>query len=350
MSFVVSAMGSLLTRAAPRCLMIGRRLLSYLQRSKTLALRLMPVGEEFVAYSDSSFAPSGSRSHTGIVLTWMNTPISWRACKQPFTCLSTAECELVAAIEALTMASSLQTVIQQLDATSQTIILGIDNQAAIALASPTTSASWRTRHLRVRASFIHEQIQAKNVALRYVPGKDQWADLLTKSFPRQRLSELTTLWGFVDTVTEVAKVAAVRTLLLCHLVQTARAQKKDPLPLDGSFELYVMIVLVGIALIAAWEVLWWIWDRCGTTSSSTRSARRLRNVQEAVQRELLLQMAQRDAGPAGGTASSSAASIPEKKFTRMPKKTTVDASTQTTNDEDYVPIVEYLDRDVPVYR
>ena len=60
-SFVVSAMGSLLTRAAPRCLQIGRRLLSYLQRSKHLALTLRPVGSEFVAFSDSSFAPSGAK-------------------------------------------------------------------------------------------------------------------------------------------------------------------------------------------------------------------------------------------------------------------------------------------------
>ena len=57
LSFVVSAMGSLLTRAAPRCLQIGRKLLSYLQKSKGLTLTLRPQGSEFVAFSDSSFAP-----------------------------------------------------------------------------------------------------------------------------------------------------------------------------------------------------------------------------------------------------------------------------------------------------
>ena len=184
-----------------------------------------------------------------------------------------------------------------------------------------------------------------------VPGKDQWADLLTKSFPRQRLSELVTLWGFVDTVTEVTKVAAVRAFLLCHLVQTVRAQKKDPLPLDGSFELYVMIALIGIALIAAWEVIWWIWDRCGASPTSSRSARRLRQLQEVVQRELSVQMAHRDIGPVGSaSSSSSAAPAPEVIPARKPRKRTADATTQTTLAEDYVPIVEYLDRDVPVYR
>ena len=229
------------------------------------------------------------------MLTWMSSPISWRACKQPFTCLSTAECELVAAIiEALTMAESLEVILQQLDGGLGKIILGIDNQAAISLAKPTTNSSWRTRHLRVRASYIHEQIEDNQVIVRYVPGKDQWADLLTKSFPRQRLGELTALWGFVDRTVEVMKLAAVCTMLLCHVVQTARAQKKDPLPLDSSVELYIVILLVGIALIAVWEALWWLWDRCCSSPTSSRSARRLRGIQEAVQRELAAQIAARD--------------------------------------------------------
>ncbi|CAE7563194.1 GIP [Symbiodinium sp. CCMP2592] len=370
-SFVVSAMGSLLTRAAPRCLRVGRRLLAYLQRTKNLALTLKPVGSEFVAFSDSSFAPSGSRSHTGIVLTWMNSPISWRACKQPFTCLSTAECELVAAIEALTMAKSIEVVLRQLDSGLGKIILGIDNQAAISIATPTTNSSWRTRHLRVRASYIHEQIEDGQVIVRYVPGRDQWADLLTKSFPRQRLGELTMLWGFVDTAAEVMKTAAVRTMLLCHLVQTARAQRKDPLPLDSSMELYVIVLMVGIALIALWEALWWLWDKCCSSPTSSRSAIRLRGIQEAVQRELAAQMAQRESIPAtpplateptstpapvtprrtrGASSSTTPSRIPATVLgSPGPRRVRmVDSATQTVMDDNYVPIVEYLDRDVPV--
>ena len=46
-SFVVSAMGSLLTRAAPSCFRIAARLRSYLQRTKHLALSLNPTTEDF---------------------------------------------------------------------------------------------------------------------------------------------------------------------------------------------------------------------------------------------------------------------------------------------------------------
>ncbi|CAE7041783.1 GIP [Symbiodinium sp. CCMP2592] len=249
-AYVVSAMGSLLSKAAPRCIAIGLRLLSYLQQTRDMALTLRSVSEELVAYSDSSFAPSGARSFSGIVLSWRGSPITWRAAKQPFVCLSTAECELVASIEALTMARSLQAILHQIDPARPMLTLGIDNQAAIAIASPSTTASWRTRHLRVRAAYLHEQIEEKMITLRYVPGKDQWADLLTKSFPRQRLQELTALWGFVD----LAKTSIMKAMLLCLMLQAARAQEdeqEEPLALTTSFELYVMIAVFGIAMGAA---------------------------------------------------------------------------------------------------
>ncbi|CAE7455790.1 GIP [Symbiodinium sp. CCMP2592] len=246
--YVVSAMGSLLSRAAVRCVAIGMRLLAYLQQTKNMALTMRATSGELIAYSDSSFAPQGSRSFTGVVLSWKGSPVSWRAAKQPFTCLSTAECELVASIEALTMAKFLEAIVNQIEPQPRMIILGIDNQATIAIAQPSTTASWRTRHLRVRAAYIHEQVESSQVQIRYVPGKQQWADLLTKSFPRQRLVELTALWGFVDRVHEASKKAVVKAMLMCMVVQTTRAQEQpEPLAINTSLELYVMILVMGIA-------------------------------------------------------------------------------------------------------
>ncbi|CAE7885488.1 TY5A [Symbiodinium sp. KB8] len=158
-SFVVCAMGSLLTRAAPRCLQIAARLRSYLQRTKNLALALRPVGEDFAVYTDSSFAPSGAKSHSGLVAVWSGAPVCWRSARQPFTCLSTAECELLAATEGLVMGKSIESVINQMQKVVR-ISLRIDNQAAVSLAKPSSSTSW------------------------------------------QRLEELIQIWGFVDVVTQ----------------------------------------------------------------------------------------------------------------------------------------------------
>ena len=112
-AFPVSIMGSLLTKAAPRSIEIGMRLLSYLQRTVGVALELKPESGGFEAWSDCSFAPSGCRSHSGMAITWNKAVIGWRSGRQPFTCLSTAEGELVAAIETLTLAMSLKAIVDE---------------------------------------------------------------------------------------------------------------------------------------------------------------------------------------------------------------------------------------------
>ncbi|OLP80086.1 hypothetical protein AK812_SmicGene39547 [Symbiodinium microadriaticum] len=99
--------------------------------------------------------------------------------------------------------------------------------------------------------------QMQKVTVSYIQGKLQWADLLTKSFPRQRLEELIQIWGFVDVVTQVSKLAMVRMMVFCMMVQTTRAQGQpdEPLAINTSIELYVMILVIGIAMVGMWEFL-----------------------------------------------------------------------------------------------
>ncbi|CAE7942340.1 TY5A, partial [Symbiodinium sp. KB8] len=245
-AYVVCAMGSLLTRAAPRCLQIAQRLRSYLQRTQNLALTLKPDGTNFEIYTDSSFAPEGSRSHSGLVVVWLGAPICWRSGRQPFVCLSTAECELLAATEGLILARSIEAVICQL----------------------------------------LPEVEANQLSVTYVAGQRQWADLLTKSFPRQRLEELIGIWGMIDVVAKVSKLAMIRVMVLCMMMQTSRAMSVEPLALDSSFELYVALAVAAMALVGAWEAFWYVWDRCCSDQGESRSSRRHRRLQEAVQREL----------------------------------------------------------------
>ncbi|OLP76426.1 Retrovirus-related Pol polyprotein from transposon TNT 1-94 [Symbiodinium microadriaticum] len=170
-AFPVSIMGSLLTKAAPRSIEIGMRLLSYLQRTVGVALELKPESGGFEAWSDCSFAPSGCRSHSGMAITWNKAVIGWRSGRQPFTCLSTAEGELVAAIETLTLAMSLKAIVDEFGEQGSSMTLCIDNQAALTLATPGSSANWRTRHLRIRSAFLREKVDQGEVVLRFVLGR-----------------------------------------------------------------------------------------------------------------------------------------------------------------------------------
>ncbi|CAE7332045.1 unnamed protein product [Symbiodinium sp. KB8] len=251
-AFPVSIMGSLLTKAAPRSIEIGMRLLSYLQRTVGVALELKPESGGFEAWSDCSFAPSGCRSHSGMAITWNKAVIGWRSGRQPFTCLSTAEGELVAAIETLTLAMSLKAIVDEFGEQGSCMTLCIDNQAALTLATPGSSASWRTRHLRIRSAFLREKVDQKEVELRFVPGKYQLADLLTKGFPRQRLEELNSLWRLVDLVAATSQLNVIRLMvMMTMMVQSARATSlKDPLAIDAPWELYFLIVLISVAVVA----------------------------------------------------------------------------------------------------
>ena len=342
-SYVVCAMGSLLTRAAPRCLQIAQRLRSYLQRTKNLALTLKPGSSGFEIFTDSSFAPEGTRSHSGLVVVWLGAPICWRSGRQPFICLSTAECELLAATEGLTLARSIEAVISQLLPDVGRLSLRVDNQAAITISRPTSSASWRTRHLRVRAACIHEQVEAQQLVVTYVAGQYQWADLLTKSFPRQRLEELIGIWGMIDVVARVSKLAMIRVMLLCMMMQTSRAMPIEPLALDSSVELYVALAVAAVALVGAWEAFWYVWDRCFGDQGDGRPSRRHRRLQEAVQRELAARLAEMDARepaqPLGQRVDTGPTSLPSSSSTTtsavrrgraaLVKKGTVDVGIQT---------------------
>eukprot|EP00439_Symbiodinium_sp_Y106_P034730 s3068_g4.t1 len=287
-SFTVNAMGALISRAAPRCIQVGMKLLAYLQHTQEYALAIYPVSEDLVTFTDSSYAPEGKRSHSGVLVTWKGAPLSWRATRTPYICLSTAESQLTAAIEGLKMALSLGALLEEITRKDLAIHLAIDNQSAIAIAKPTGSTSWRTRHLRVRAAFIREQIQLQKVIVKYVKGQNQLADLLTKSFPRQRLEELVTMWG-MGKVCEGAKTAMLRAMILRTLIQSVRAQ--EPLALDTApLELYAVFAVACIAVVGLWEFVWLCVDRCCTRPVETRAAKRMRRLREAVQRELETQI------------------------------------------------------------
>ena len=68
-------------------------------------------------------------------------------------------------------------------------ILLVDNKAAT-LILVQESGSWRTRHLRVRASSLKQRINKGTQKVIHVPGKSTLADLSTKSHPHSRLAAL----------------------------------------------------------------------------------------------------------------------------------------------------------------
>ena len=191
-------------------------------------------------YTDASFAPSGERSQSGAVVLWAGGVLAWLSTRQTFVTLSSAESELCAALEGMALTYAVQDLVCELSTFEPPILL-CDNIAAVSLIL-LPAGSWRTRHLRLRARYLHEQL----------------ADALTKPLAPARLKALMQHMGF-----DSPAVRALRLLVFASCIQHSSAQ---PYSHEEGFEEYVMLLVViaiGIMVFKGLSMcLHFIWNLC----------------------------------------------------------------------------------------
>ena len=150
------------------------------------------------AFSDASFAPGGGRSYEASLVQVGRNLIFWGAGKQPFTALSTAECELLGMLENVALAESLEGLVRELFPDVKVLPSKqafCDNLASISIAS-FESGNWRTRRLRVRSQAFQERLQSGKWHLSHLKGEHMLADIATKVLPWVRVKELLLLRGY----------------------------------------------------------------------------------------------------------------------------------------------------------
>lgn len=183
----------------PRAVMaIGKQVSAYLRQTRGEALYIKGMEEvekgketedglkKVEVFSDASYASSGLKSLTGIVVCVGGTPIAWHTTRQAFVTLSTAEAELMSLLESLVSARSAGSLVEAVLGEKIALRLHSDSTAAIAFAAGTTS-SWRTRHLRIRAAGLTEALKSREVSLEHVAGTELVADGMTKQLTGQPL-------------------------------------------------------------------------------------------------------------------------------------------------------------------
>ena len=119
-------------------------------------------------------------------------PIAWLARRQQTTALSSAEAEYMTMTEGVKMIKYLVNVGTFIGTvTHQQLMMPIftDSQSAMHMAVNPVS-SQRTRHINVRYHFIREAILSREVILKFVPSKEQLADILTKALPLPAFRQL----------------------------------------------------------------------------------------------------------------------------------------------------------------
>ena len=241
--------------------------------------------------TDSSFSPGGGLSHGSVVAMVGGTPILWTSSKQPLPCLSTAESELVEAIEGVILGDSLACLVEEVEGKIQKT-LKCDNAAAVSL-STAKGGAWRTRHLRVRAAHLRWRIDSDEWKMEHQYGKSLVADLGTKVLSAHRVKDLMEKMNLAEQPRAVdQRVAAelqeeykeenvaweenreplpsiaqlvyrhdlqritklVTVIMALEKIKGAVAQAEDDAGRDGNLYLQAFAVIVMMCGIAIWEI------------------------------------------------------------------------------------------------
>eukprot|EP00439_Symbiodinium_sp_Y106_P019156 s3996_g2.t1 len=302
----VACMAARATKKPLRALEISKRVMQYLARTIDYGILYKATDDPLlVVYSDASYAPGGGRSFGCIMAQVAGMPVSWRASRQPVITLSVAEAELYEGVAAVQLGLGVAAVVSEISS-CPVMHLRIDNAAAQGLASE-APGSWKTRHLRIRARFLRQEVAAQRLVITHVAGTQQKADLGTKGFDLPKFKELINLWGILPYSAEVTNLA-LRSLratssggvflfiVVCLLLIRGAEGDKEDLPLDSSLEFYLVILVCIVAGVAVWELIKKVWRSIngwwnGCQKKKKRLERLRNRAQNAVQEELQRQLA-----------------------------------------------------------
>jgi len=170
-----------------------KRILRYLKStiSHTFCIH-KNSSKQLTAYSDSDWAscPDDRRSTSGYCVLLGKNILSWSSKKQPTVSRSSTESEYKAIANAAAELTWIQTLLHELGVTSPTQpVLYCDNIGATYLVSnPIYHA--RTKHIEIDYHFVRDMVAKKTLQVCFISGKDQLADILTKSLAAARFNML----------------------------------------------------------------------------------------------------------------------------------------------------------------
>jgi hypothetical protein len=166
-----------------------RRLFQYMRTTAELGITYRrsrrengPAGLRLVMYSDADWAGclETRKSTTGTLAMLAGAAVHWRSVRQQTVAMSSTEAEYIAAAETALMAVYLRKLLAGLGQPQpEPSPLFIDNTTTISVASDDSYAG-RRKHIDVKHHKIRE-LNGKEIQARWVPTRDELADILTKA-------------------------------------------------------------------------------------------------------------------------------------------------------------------------
>lgn len=162
----------------------AKRILRYIKG--TLDLKLKYIKDDTASllhgYADADWAgdENDRKSTSGFVFKVYGSTVSWLSRKQATVSLSSTEAEYVALAEAACEAIWLQNLLKELEMKFiEPTIIFEDNQSCILIAEEPRGHK-RLKHIDVKYNFIREVISSGKIGIKYIPSKQQTADIMTK--------------------------------------------------------------------------------------------------------------------------------------------------------------------------
>jgi hypothetical protein len=176
------------------------RIFAYLNRNRDMMIKFSgKYGFNLKGFVDSDFAgcEDSRRSTTGWIFTLAGGPISWSAQRQKTVATSTLDAEYIASAEAAKEAVWIRNFINDLRIPGihvKSVPLYIDCNSALKLThNPEFHA--KSKHIDVKHHFIREKVEEGVIVTSRVNTRDNLADILTKSLPRETHENLVARLG-----------------------------------------------------------------------------------------------------------------------------------------------------------
>lgn len=190
-SAVVSMLGRFSADPGRQHWHAAKHVLRYLKGTPTVGITFhADAALVLEAYCDADWAGdvTSRRSTTGYIFMLAGAAVSWRSQLQAMVTLSTCEAEYVAVSQCAQEAVFMRRILSDLgEEQNGPTVIHDDNQGAIKLASnPVYHA--RTKHIDIKAHYIRQELDKKQVALEYCPTSNNIADMLTKPMTKPKLT------------------------------------------------------------------------------------------------------------------------------------------------------------------
>ena len=162
----------------------AKRMLRYLLGTKDIALEPNRDAPLVEIYSDSDYMgdPDEAKSTTGIVIKVYGIPVLVKSRLQTLNAKSTTQAEIIAMCDAAEEAIWITNLLIELGEHPKPIMQA-DNQPSISTIE-NTKINRGNKHIANKYYFVKGYVQNKDLTIKYIPSKENIADICTKPLPR----------------------------------------------------------------------------------------------------------------------------------------------------------------------